>query len=377
MKQHYPFVLLALVLLSLNLQAQSFVNGTLDGVIGVSSTPTSWQQVAFGDPICTATQSFGATSDVTGTSGPFSGNINGNPYHGTTLVSGLHMQNGVDIWHEGIQQTVSGLTVGQAYTISLYQNVIKQSNGTDPTGCWSVYREGTLIALTAVCTDNSAVGSNAHPWFRRTVTFTAASTSHLIKFLPRDDDANIVSPNGVRMGIDSITIFPATVFPVAVDFSLELLEGNAVAVDWEDAESHTAQGYVVEHSPDGIHFEESGRVDAGQQQTYGFLDEAPFIESFYRIGRIAMDGGIAFTEVKHITTQAPVEAALRGRMLEVWGGYGGEYEVALMDMQGRAVFSQAVPSTADLTLLAQGIYFLRVVSPGKENAMLEKKIFLD
>jgi hypothetical protein len=358
-------------------KAQAFVNGTLAGTIGISNTPTSWAQVAFGDPVSQSTNTFAATSDVTGTTGPFSGNINGNPYHGTTLVSGLHMQNGSDIWHEGIQQTVTGLTIGAAYSISLYQNVIKQSNATDDTGSWAVYRENTLISVTAVSVDNSPVGSNSHPWHRRVVTFTATATSHLIKFLPRDDDANIVSPAGVRMGLDSITFFPASAFPVDLEYSLSLGNDQDVLLEWETAEPQGLTRFLVEHAPDGIHFEQIGALDIGNQTAYSFVDRTPFIESYYRIGVVQADGGITYTEVKQISTQAPVEALLYGRQLEMRGGYGGVYAVALLDMQGKSVFAQRGPASADLGLLSPGIYFLRVISEGKENAILEKKIFLE
>lgn len=377
MKCFFTLSLLAfLLVVFLGADAQAFVNGSLNGTIGVSNTPTSWSQVPFGDAISQATMTLSATSDVTGTTGPFSGNINGNPYHGTTYVSGLHMQNGSDIWHEGIMQTVSGLAIGTAYNIRFYQNVTKQSNATDNSGSWSVYRENTLIATSAPCTDNSAVGSNAHPWFLRTVTFTATATSHTIKFIPTDDDPNIVSPAGVRMGIDSITLSVATPFAASMDFRLSLRGTREVVVEWEDDPAPGLSQYEVQHSPDGLHFESIGHVEAGNGTKFQWVDRMPFIESHYRIASVQADGGMNFTEVKHISTQAPVEAKLFGRRLEVSGGYGGIYAITLMDMQGREVFFQQVPEQADLTLLAPGIYCLRVVSEREERAILEKKILL-
>lgn len=357
-------------------KAQSFANGSLNGTVGISTTPTSWSQVPYLDPVSFSTMTLSATSDVTSTTGPMGGNINGNPYHGTTLVSGLHMQNGSDIWHEGIMQTVTGLTIGQAYNIRFYQNVIKQSNATDPSGSWAVYRENTLIAISTPCTDNSAVGSNAHPWFLRTVTFTATATSHNIKFLPRDDDGSIVSPAGVRMGIDSITLVPAVPFADPIDFVLSLQSNDAVMLEWEDLNAQGLNHYVVEHSPDGIHFEEVGKVEAGNATQYSFVDASPFIESYYRIGMVEANGGVTFTEVRQINTLSQVVASLYGRQLKLGGGYGGAYDVMLRDMQGKTVFEQGDRDEADLSLLAPGIYYLRVVSRGRENAILEKKLLL-
>jgi hypothetical protein len=359
-----------------HLSGQAFVNGSLNGTIGISATPTSWLQVPYLDPVSQSTMAPAATSDVTGTTGPMMGTINGNPYHGTTLVSGLHMANGPDIWHEGLMQTITGLTIGQAYNIRFYQNVIKQSNGTDPTGSWAVYRENTLIGISTPCTDNVSYGLNTHPWFLRTVTFTATATSHNIKFLPRDDDANIASPNGVRMGIDSITLRPATPFAPPIDFILTLVADDQVQLEWEDANAQGLDKYIVEHSPDGIHFEVVGEVEVGNQARFSLTDKSPFVESYYRIGMVEPNGGINFTEVKQINTLGEVVASLYGRHLELSGGYGGIYSVALRDMKGAAVFEQRGPDQADLSLLSPGIYFLRVISEGRENMILEKKIYL-
>jgi hypothetical protein len=359
-----------------HVSGQAFVNGSLNGTIGISTTPTSWLQVPYLDPVSQSTMPLSATSDVTGTTGPMMGTINGNPYHGTTLVSGLHMQNGSDIWHEGLMQTVTGLTIGQAYNIRFYQNVIKQSNGTDPTGSWAVYRENTLIGISTPCTDNVGYGLNTHPWFLRTVTFTATATSHNIKFLPRDDDANITSPNGVRMGIDSITLRLATPFAPPIDFMLTLVADDQVQLEWEDANPQGLDKYIVEHSPDGIHFEAVGEVEVGNQSQFSLVDESPFVESYYRIGMVEPNGGINFTEVKQINTLGEVVASLYGRHLELSGGYGGIYSVTMRDMKGAAVFEQRGPDQADLSLLSPGIYFLRVISEGRENMILEKKIYL-
>ncbi|MEY3443633.1 MAG: hypothetical protein RLZZ519_1914 [Bacteroidota bacterium] len=367
---------LLLLLIWAPLSAQSFVNGSLNGTIAISSTPTSWLQVPYLDPVSQSTMTLSATSDVTGTTGPMMGTINGNPYHGTTLVSGLHMQNGGDIWHEGLMQTVTGLVIGQAYNIRFYQNVIKQSNATDVSGSWAVYRENTLIAISTPCTDNVVFGSNAHPWFLRTVTFTATATSHNIKFLPRDDDPNIISPLGVRMGIDSITLRPATPFAEPVDYMLTLVGDDQVQVEWEDANAQALQKYIVEHSPDGVHFEEVGVVEVGNGSHFAFIDDAPFVESYYRIGMVEPNGGVTFTEVKQVNTLGEVVASLYGRHLELSGGYGSVYSVTMRDMKGVTVLEQRGPDQADLSLLSPGIYFLRVISEGRENMILEKKIYL-
>lgn len=372
----YPVSLAVMLVSPLLSVSQNFSNGALNGTIGISTTPTGWAQVPFGDPVSQSTMTLSATSDVTGTTGPMTGVINGNPYEGTTYVSGLHHTSGSDTWHEGLQQTVSGLTIGAAYTISFWQMVTKQSNALDNSGTWTVYKENTLIGQSAATIDNAPYGTNGHVWQRRTLTFTATATSHLFKFLPRDDDGNWVDPNSVRMGIDSINLRPAVILPSSIDFDLSLLDDQSVQLAWDDPEAAALSYYIVEHSPDGLRFEPIGSVEIGGGSQFSFVDEKPFLESYYRVAMVNEDGGKSYTEVKHIASRAPVHADLYGRLLEVSGGYGGTYQILLLDLQGRKIYEERGPDRADFNGFPAGAYFLRVTSEGPENAILEKKIWL-
>lgn len=372
----YPIALAALSMSPLLSWSQNFANGALNGTIGISTTPTSWLQVPFGDPVSQSTMTLSATSDVTGTTGPMVGTISGNPYEGATYVSGLHHTTGSDTWHEGIMQTVSGLTVGAAYTISFWQDVTKQSNATDNSGTWTVYKENTLIGQSAATIDNAPYGTNGHVWQRRTLIFTATATSHNFKFLPRDDDGNWVSPNSVRMGIDSINLRPSVILPSSIDFALSLLDDQSVQLTWEDPEAALLSYYLVEHSPNGLRWEPIGSVEVGNSSQFSYVDAKPFLESYYRVAMVSEDGSKTYTEVKHIASRAPVHADLYGRLLEVSGGYGESYHILLTDFQGRKLYEERGPDRADFNGFPAGAYFLRVTSEGPENAILEKKIWL-
>ncbi len=186
---------------------QSFVNGDLEGVVsGTSVIPPGWLAVPYTDPVCFATDWYGATPDLMDLNGPqYDNGLMGNPHSGQTYVSGLH---GFGSHHEGLMQNVIGFTVGCSYTIGLYQTVSKQinSDAMDPTGSWSVFAGNTLIGVTATTTSNEPAISINKPWERRELTFTATATTHVIKFMPTDDDADQIMPNGIRMGIDSVWI---------------------------------------------------------------------------------------------------------------------------------------------------------------------------
>jgi len=196
------------------MQGQDFVNGDLEGPAptGLTQLPTSWQAVPDNDPVCLATNgSLGDTPDLTDINGPseFAG-IFGNPFSGNTFVSGERGGGNV-VFQEGIMQQVQGFVPGSAYTIVLHQAVVKSYGNFDSSGSWAVYVNNALAGTTAPTMSAVPYDSAPFAWEQRTVPFTATASSHTIKFLPVDDDANldVLDPNGsLRMGIDLVIILP-------------------------------------------------------------------------------------------------------------------------------------------------------------------------
>jgi len=191
------------------IQAQNFVNPDLDGVIIMGSQlPVGWQNVPDSDVVCLAFGAPGQDSpDLTDLMGPDSASgLLGNPYSGTTFVSGLYDVATFASHHEGIMQTVSGFSIGSSYKINFQQAVVKQIGAEDSSGLWLVYVDSTLIGATAPTYSNATVHSISFIWESRDAYFTATDTSHTIKFLPFDDDPNHSYGFAIRMGIDSINL---------------------------------------------------------------------------------------------------------------------------------------------------------------------------
>lgn len=194
--------------------AQDFQNNDLNGIVTTGGDlPTNWQNVPHTFAACNASSSaIYVTPDLTDLTGPLSSlGVNGNPYSGTTLVSGLYASSGTNYWHEGIMQVVTGFSIGQTYTIHFHQAVVKQKDAIDQSGSWSVYADNTLIGVTPVTISAAAYDSNSFIWEAEAVSFTATAASITFSFLPTDDDANTAfsfsdSTGGLRMGIDSIYI---------------------------------------------------------------------------------------------------------------------------------------------------------------------------
>ncbi len=209
----------------LKLQAQNFVNPDLNGIItGSSNLPTGWQNVPKSDPVCLATNfNFGDTPDLTDLTMPHApAGIIGNPYSGTTFVSGARSLTGNEIFDEGIMQGVTSFVIGNSYKINFQQAVVKQLGSEDNSGAWRVYVDSTLIGITNPTYSADSIRSTSFKWESRDVYFTATDTMHTIKFLPYDDDTNIVYSVGdttgaLRMGIDSINLTPCLNFNLGND----------------------------------------------------------------------------------------------------------------------------------------------------------------
>jgi len=224
-----------------NTCAQNFTNNDLNGIIsGFTSLPTDWQAVPFTDINCQAMHWSTATPDLTDLSGPApSTGIVGNPYSGITFLSGLHAASGsgATIYHEGIMQTVSGFNIGCYYSINFFQAVVKQYSATwdatDSTGSWAVYVDDNLIGLTAISLSSAPYASTSFNWDFRNLIFKALDSTHTIKFLPFDDDSPIANVpfGGLRMGIDSIYIIPASIPNLDIGNDTNLCLGVVLTLD--------------------------------------------------------------------------------------------------------------------------------------------------
>lgn len=215
-----PIYLIFTILLSVIINScygQSFINGDLDGVVnGLSCLPTNWQNVPFDDINCLGAQMGNDTPDLTNHNGPsIPDGAFGIAFSGSTFISGIFAKNLPNFFQEGIMQQVSGFTSGQVYRINLRQSVVKGISAIDKSGSWAVYIDTILAGVTSSTFSDEPYNSINLLWEARSINFTATATSHLIKFLPMDNDSNWFFSNSdttgaLYMGIDSINIMEVT-----------------------------------------------------------------------------------------------------------------------------------------------------------------------
>ncbi len=292
------------------LNAQSFSNPIFDGTPNFSgqgfSVFNDWERVPASDPVCLANMiDHTDTPDLTNENLGQSSGITGIPYSGEYFVAGLHISNGAFYFQEGVMQTVNNFIVGCQYTISLHQAVVKQDNCLDRSGSWAVYADNVLIGVTTPSFSNLAYNDINLTWDYRTVTFTATAQSHTIKFLPLDDDTDLMSSDtnidgGLRMGIDlveivtqpSITLgpdlvgcegdtIPLSVIPFLTDYIWS--NGSTDSVNnitqsgnyWLTSTTgcaHSDTIYIEFTSPNPQIFEEGGNFSTSSYDTYQWID---------------------------------------------------------------------------------------------------------
>ena len=233
-------MLLATIVFDNLSQAQSFVNGDLEGIADYHSVPQGWHFIPYTDPICHAYTNVEATADIVDSAGPsVSGGIAGHAQSGNSFVSGLHSSIQPNyLWHEGIMQPVSGFAIGADYEISFYQTIVKQTNCIDHSGSWRVYLDGDLISTTTPSVSPLGAHDMNLQWDHRTVSFTATANMHTIKFIPWDDDGSIQNSStdnngGLRMGIDNISLVLPVPDPPVVHLGIDtvLCAGSELILD--------------------------------------------------------------------------------------------------------------------------------------------------
>ncbi|QJE99091.1 PEP-CTERM sorting domain-containing protein [Luteolibacter luteus] len=187
-----------------------FTNPDLEGTVASATLPAGWVAVPFEAAFSEATISGGASPDTIDGTGPnLGGFIFGSPHSGTSFAGGAHTTAAGQTAQEGLQQTVSGFTVGEDYSFSFFQAYVGTSNGRDGGGTWLVYADGVLVGTTIPNTTtlawDDANKSMALSWEERTVSFTATAESMTLSFMPYDPDGDISPQNGTYMGIDSFS----------------------------------------------------------------------------------------------------------------------------------------------------------------------------
>ncbi len=373
--------------------AQSFTNGDLTGSVGTSNNPAGWTNVPLGDAVCTATHSFGVTPDIADSNyycAPGCSSYRAYAYTDSTFVSAVRLStpSGSVVFDEGIQQTVSGFNIGDQYTITFYQAVIKQDNCLDDSGGWRVYIGNTLIDTTVStsCAPGYTYPDKKATWEQRTITFSATGTSQTIKFMPHDDDSNMesaVANGALRMGIDDISV--ALALPVELTTFSSECNSNTVELNWSTATETNNDYFTIERSSDAINFEPAGTVIGNGNSrvinNYTWTDDNPIGETaYYRLKQTDFNGAFEYHGVRALSCEPITEMSIYPNPFE--NGFTVQLSentiypitIEVQDYLGRRVYVQKIVTSSavvDLNSLPANTYFVRAFN---EKTQVVKRI---
>jgi hypothetical protein len=171
--------------------------------------------------------------------------------------------------------------------------------------------------------------------------------------------------------------YPFGILPVSWEsFTATVQSNNGVVLAWQVSAQIDNKGYYVEHSADGMNWDDLGYVQSAatskSSETYTYTDIDPVSGSnYYRIRQVDIDGNESYSEIKMITV------ASKNSQLSIWpnpakdmvnlkyDGNGSDARAVILDQMGRMITSTVLHSgenSVNVSNLSTGSYILHVQS---------------
>lgn len=200
--------------------AQIVTNGTFTGVTGNSVTPPGWTN-ALGhnpDPLFGSTPSSVDVLDPAFSAWSGASAVTASPSpQGGTWCGLSSIGSAADGWgeNEAVEQTISGLVVGQQYQISYYA---ANFGGSPFNGAGKVlaFLDGNQIAT------SPTLALQANVWVTVTGTFTATASSGILQIDVVEDAIGTPGAPGGYYSVDDVKIEPVNANPGGCDFTVDL-----------------------------------------------------------------------------------------------------------------------------------------------------------
>lgn len=183
----YTALAAALLIASAAHAAPIVVNGSLTGSVENDAVPAGWTIYEGTPDLMDAQDNIGMAGDVR-----FGATPNASPDGGTWVGLGADTN-----YTERFGQMLSGLTIGQTYTVSWYAGNFGYassvaSNSYLGANAISVMLDGTTIGSGATL----SVGSN---WYQQSLTFVAGSSSEVLSFTLATSQKAYLSIDGIAV----------------------------------------------------------------------------------------------------------------------------------------------------------------------------------
>ncbi|MBL4651084.1 MAG: T9SS type A sorting domain-containing protein [Aureispira sp.] len=381
MKKIFPlFIFILFFLFAIdNSVAQTVNNGSVTGSpasnsgIGANRAPP-WTVCQFSPDLCDPSRpSYVATSQVTAVASP-----DGGTWLGLAAMSPVGAT-------ECAQTTITGLTVGQSYTLYF---------------CAACFGTGSSICNNSPATPSITVGATtqlytipmaASTWVSCSLPFTAtASTMSL--------EAKNSSTFGAYYAYAGVDGFSLTTPCGGVLLPIKLLSFNAFAqenyttkINWQTTEEIDSDHFVLERSEDGLYFYPIYRINAaGNSQellTYNYIDDELPVRNgikggdfYYRLKQVDLNESVYYSKIRVASFVSekvdvlkiypnPVMAMLNIEF--ILGSNDQQQSFQIINGIGQVVVEKELNGTSgfntaqiDVHSLAQGTYVLQMQTEG-------------
>jgi hypothetical protein len=204
-----------------------------------------------------------------------------------------------------------------------------------------------------------------------------------------------------RTGMSGYSFF-AMAFPSSAPLPIELVsfaancaDNNTVAVNWTTASEHNSDYYTVEKSRDGISWNVLKTIPAAGNSTqlinYSVADASDISGTvYYRLTQVDVDGASKMYDIVSTNCSSESELSLiaypnpsNGQFtVKIENALGGKYELAITDMQGKAIEVQSLDLETGTTVvklnpvgLQPGVYLLQFMQDG--NMLQQQKLVIE
>ncbi len=343
--------------------APNFVaNSALTGPTGTAVQPPSWTAALGSNPgggvVSTAdtldinfptyAADLGNVPLVTASASP-----DGGSWVGLVAAEG---STGSAHYNESIQQTVSGLSIGNTYTVSFYVANFGVKDALVRPGGAQAYVDGTLVA------DSGIFAPTASTWSLITGTFVASSTSITLEIDAYYNTLNLGSYDGAYMSVDGVTLTGESCIDSDSDSicnHLDLDSDNDGIPD--NVEAQATDGYVVPAGvvdAQGLDTAYSGGlspVNTDGADDVDYLDLDSDNDGFFDIAENGLglidgdldgrtDGVVGVNGLDNTAESADSFADVSG---DTYDDGGGVFTLSDTDSDTAASGAGAIPMTAD------------------------------
>jgi hypothetical protein len=260
-------------------------------------------------------------------------------------------------------------------------------------GTYKVTLEGETISL--------AASTNASYTDVRVIKSPVPHTSWILQ----GDHGTATGANAdftvSRTGMSGYSFF-AMAYPTSAPLPIELVsfaancaDNNIVSVNWTTASEHNSDYYTVEKSRDGIAWNvlktKAAAGNSMQLIHYSVADVADISGTvYYRLTQVDVDGASKMYDIVSTNCSSEKELALiaypnpsNGQFtVKIENALGGKYDLAITDMQGKAIEEQSLDLETGTTVvklnlegLQPGVYLLQFMQDG--NMLQQQKLIIE